>query len=134
MTQQLLFWTIDLLLPAALLAVGMFWRGAVPRCPSDHRGYRTPRSMQSSRAWRYAQRCFAELCVRSGGALALLVTADRGINLITRLMPAARLSHLNAVAALVLALSIVPLVELSLARRTDLVQSQSTHCEGCAGC
>ena len=120
MRQQLLFWMIDLLFPAGMLAVGSLWRGAVPRRPCAHRGYCTPRSMRNSRSWRYAQRCFYELCLRLGGALAILVTADRAINLAARLMPAARLSYLNAAAALGIALSIVPLVELSLARRTDL--------------
>lgn len=134
MREQLLFWMIDLLFPAGLLAVGSLWRGMVPRRPCAGRGYCTPRSMRNSRTWRYAQRCFYEFCLRFGGALILLVTVDRTINLATRLMPAARLSYLNIAAALGLFLSIVPLVELSLARRSDLAQPLPEHRKGCTCC
>lgn len=119
MAQQMLFWMIDLLIPIGMTAAGMAWRGIVPRRPCPRRGYCTPRSMRSSRAWRFAQRCFSELCVRFGFALILLVSADRAINFAARLMPAARLSYLNCAVAVCLFLSIVPLVELSLAGRFD---------------
>ena len=134
MRAQLLFWLIDLLFPAGLLVVGSLWRGMVPRRPCIGRGYCTPRSMRNSRSWRYAQRCFGEFCLRFGGALMILVSADRTINLLTGLMPAARLSYLNAAAALGLSLSIVPLVELALARRSDLAQPLPEHRRGCAYC
>ena len=128
MRAQLLFWMIDLLFPAGLLVVGSLWRGMVPRRPCIGRG------MRNSRSWRYAQRCFGEFCLRFGGALMILVSADRTINLLTGLMPAARLSYLNAAAALGLSLSIVPLVELALARRSDLAQPLPEHRRGCAYC
>lgn len=128
MLQQMMFWMIDLLIPGAMAAVGMAWRGIVPRRPCAGRGYCTPRSMRGGTAWRFAQRCFSELCVRFGFALILLVSADRAINLVTRLMPAARLSYLNAGIEIFLFLSIVPLVELSLIGRFERETPRQRAC------
>ncbi len=128
MTQQMVFWMIDLLIPGGMAAIGMAWRGLVPRRPCPGRGYCTPRSMRGGTAWRFAQRCFSELCVRFGFALILLVSADRAINLATHLMPAARLSYLNTGIAIFLFLSIVPLVELNLIGRFGREESLRRPC------
>ena len=128
MIQQMMFWMIDLLIPSGMVAEGMAWRGIVPRRPCAGRGYCTPRSMRSSRAWRYAQRCFSDLCVRFGSALILLVSADRAINMMAQLMPSDRLSYLNAGVAVFLFLSIVPLVELNLSSRFGKEQPSWCTC------
>ena len=117
--EHLWLWLVDLIMPSLLLAAGVAFRRRAPRCPSREHGYRTARSLSGPRAWRYAQSCFAGLCVRFGEALLALVSADRLRAAVWDLSSPVGLSYLNNSLCALLCLSIVPLVELSLAGRFD---------------
>ena len=69
----LFFWIVDLLLPAAVTAIGLLFTYRPPRRINMIVGYRTTRSMASQEAWDEAHRLYGRICLRAGPPLVAFV-------------------------------------------------------------
>ena len=65
----LFFWIFDLLLPAAVTAIGLLFTFRPPRRINAFYGYRTRRSMASQPAWDMAHRLYGRITLRAGPPL-----------------------------------------------------------------
>lgn len=57
---------IMLLIPAAMIVIGHFWRKHPPKQINSTYGYRTRRSMFSKRTWDYAHTCCSKIWRKLG--------------------------------------------------------------------
>lgn len=72
-----MFWITDLVAPATLMVLGLFYKFRPPREINRISGYRTSRSMRSQQAWDYAQKRVADTFPLLGGVLLLLIALDK---------------------------------------------------------
>jgi uncharacterized membrane protein len=67
------FWVVDLLIPAAVAAIGLLFTYKPPRRINMIYGYRTARSTASQEAWDMAHRIYGRIMLRVGPPLILFV-------------------------------------------------------------
>jgi uncharacterized membrane protein len=67
------FWIFDLLIPAAVTAIGLLFTFRPPHRINAFYGYRTTRSMASQEAWDMAHRLYGRIMLRVSPPLILFV-------------------------------------------------------------
>jgi uncharacterized membrane protein len=70
---EVFFWIFDLLLPAAVVLIGVLFTLRPPRRINAFYGYRTARSMSSQRMWDEAHKIYGRISIRVGPALLVFV-------------------------------------------------------------
>ena len=72
---EMLYCIVAVLIPAAILAVGIWWRIAPPEFRAKGLAYSTALSSASPEAWAFAHRHCARLWVRVGAILLVITVA-----------------------------------------------------------
>lgn len=110
---KIFYWITDLLIPLMMIGIGLLFKNNSPKKINWAFGYRTKRSMASQEAWDYANKRFAQIWLKWGMVLVVVITLSK------LLIPVSDeiLTIIHAIIGIISIFGVIPMVEMELKRR-----------------
>lgn len=110
---KVFYWIVDLSIPLMMIGIGILFRNNSPKKINGIYGYRTSRSMASQESWDYANKRFAQIWLKWGMILLVIIVLSRLFIPIND----EKLTLIHTGIGMIFLIGAIPIVEIELKKK-----------------